>query len=226
MEKNDYKGDCPMANFLEICKQVRDTAESMLRFGLTSGTSGNVSMRIQESQQMAITPSAMTYDRINPEDIVGMDFHGNKIWGSRKPSSEWALHSLFYQMREDAGALVHTHSPYATAAAVLGEPIPMILAESVAVIGGEIAVAPYRTFGTNELAEAAVQACGSRNAVLLANHGVVAVGKDLQTALQCAITVEETAKIYLLSKAAGTPKPIPESALPAIFEAFHKYTRQ
>jgi L-fuculose-phosphate aldolase len=214
-----------MSNFHEICKQVRDAAESMLRFGLTSGTSGNVSMRIASLNQMAITPSAMTYDQIKPEDIVGMDLQGNKIKGDRKPSSEWALHSLFYQTRENVGAVIHTHSPYATAAAVLGEPIPMILAESVAIIGGEIPVAPYTTFGTRELAEAAVKACGQKNAVLLSNHGVVAVGKDLASALQCALTVEETAKIYLLSKAAGTPKQIPESALPAIFEAFHNYTK-
>lgn len=209
-----------------IRQEVRDTAERMLKLGLTSGTSGNVSVRVPGHQELAITPSGMSYDVIKAEDIVGLDMSGKQVWGTRRPSSEWALHLLFYQNREDVGAVVHTHSPYATAAGVLGMEIPMILAESVAVIGGTIPVAPYIIFGTRELAQAAVQACGKKNAVLLANHGVVALGKDLESALHTALVVEETARIYLLAKSAGEPKTLSDKDLPAIFEAFGNYHKQ
>lgn len=203
-------------------QEVVQTARHMYEAGLTTGTNGNVSVRVDAST-FAITPSATSYLSMTAEDVVGINADGERVWGHRKPSSEWALHTLFYRSRPDVGAVIHTHSPYATAAAVLGEAIPAILAEAVHILGGAVPVAPYVTFGTTQLAEAAVAACGSMNAVLLCNHGAVALGKDLPSALQCAAVLEETAKIYLLAKAAGTPKVIAAAELQAIYRAYGGY---
>ena len=157
---------------------------------LSTGTSGNISIYNAEKGLMAISPSGMDYFSTKPEDVVITDLDANIVDGSRKPSSEWALHTTFYKHKPHARAVVHTHSMYCTTFAVLGQPI-----RAVHYVIGDAGVdtipcAPYRLFGTVELAEAAMEVCGESDAVLLGNHGLVVCGKDIKSAYSLACNME------------------------------------
>lgn len=173
--------------------------------GLVTGTWGNLSVYVPEEGAVVVTPSGLGYDRLNPGDMVVVDLDGRILDGALKPSTELALHLEIYRARDDVRAVVHTHSMYAAALAVAGVELPVILEELAQVIGGTVRVAGYAMAGTHELAFAAMQALGRVNAVLLANHGVVGVGRSLDEALQACLTVEKGAKVYLLARQAGKP---------------------
>ena len=144
---------------------------------LTEGTSGNASVR-RDSVSFFISPTGMAYETLEPEDIPMVHVEG-RWFGRRRPSSEWRFHRDIYLARSDAGAIVHTHSRHATALACTGRGIPAFH-YMVAMAGGiDIRCAPYHTFGTQELSDAAVAAIEGRKACLLANHGVIALGADL-----------------------------------------------
>ena len=184
---------------------VAEYGRRMAADGLAPGTSGNISVLNRANGLFAIKPSGMEYGEIRPEDVVVMDLSGHVVDGTRKPSSEWALHTVFYQTRPEAGAVVHSHALYCTTFAVLRRPIHavhIIFAEAGA---REIPVAPYRTFGTTELAEAAAEACGDSRAVLLANHGIVCWGKDIKEAYDLQCNLEYAAHLEWNALAAGTP---------------------
>ena len=173
----------------------------MVASGLTHGTAGNVSAR--SGDRIAITPSGLAYASLRADDIVVLDPAGATVAGARAPSSERAVHLEIYRARPDVGAVVHTHSTAATAAAAIGEPIPPFLIEAAVIIGGAIPVAPFRMTGTPELGVEAARALGGGSAVLLESHGAVTVGRDLEQALGLAIALEEVAKVYLAVLAAG-----------------------
>jgi len=187
-------------------KEVLAAARKMLAKGLVTGTAGNVSRRLKSEDGralLAITPSSRDYDGLSPEDIQILDFNAEKVEGDLKPSVETALHIGIYRARKDINAIVHTHSVYACALAATGLPLPPILDEQAIYLGGEIKVAAYAPSGTKELAKNAAAALGKRNAVLLANHGAVGVGKDVATAFAAVELLEKTAQIYLSALAAG-----------------------
>ena len=195
----------------------------MSRAGLSVGTSGNLSIYVPEAGLMAITPSGLDYEATAPADIVVMDLDAHVVEGERKPSSEWALHTKFYQRHPAARAVVHTHSMYCTTLACLGKPLEAVHYAIGAAGTARIPVAPYRLFGSPELAEAAVEACGDGKAVLLANHGLVAWEGSLPKAFSLARGLEFTAELQWRAMAVGTPNILTDSQMAEALERFKTY---
>jgi len=190
-------------------KQVLEAAREMSRLELVRGTSGNVSARDPGTGLVAITPSSLPYDTLEPEDIMVVDYSGNVIEGTRRPSSETPMHTAVYRARPDVLAVMHTHSPHATAFGVAGSPLRAVTVPLA--IYGPVQVALFELPGTAKLAEECVRSLGSEGmAVLLQNHGILTVGRTLAEALEIAVYVEEGAQVALLCHAAGTLKLIPE----------------
>lgn len=182
---------------------VVEYGKKLISSGLTTGTGGNLSVFDRESGLIAISPSGMDYSETAPEDVVLLRPDGSIFAGERKPSSEAPMHRLFYAARQDRNAVVHTHSPAITALSCRRKPLPPV-SYIIAMSGrDEIPCAPYRDFGGEELGRAAVEAAEGCDAVMLANHGLVCVGKDLDSAFQLAQQLEFCADIYLRCLAAG-----------------------
>jgi len=193
--------------------EIVEAGKRMLHKGLVIGASGNISIRISGEDKIVITPSQIKYDKIGVNDIVVVDFKKNVLEGDRSPSVETGMHIGVYETRPDVGAIVHTHSVYASAIASLGKKIPPFLDDIVLMLGGEIEVAEYGMPGSKELAENAVRALGKKNAVLLANHGSLSCGKNLEGAFVNAELVERVAKIFILSSLLGKPKNLPQEVV-------------
>src|SRR6516165_4845329 len=189
------------ASFAALRTMVLSACRELTRRGLTHGKSGNVSVRCGE-RRFFVSPSGMDYETLQAEDVPLMDLDG-RWFGRRRPSSEWRFHRDILKSRHDVGAIVHTHSPRATALACTGRGIPAFH-YMVAIAGGrDIRCAPYHTFGTQELSDAALTALQDRKACLLANHGVIATGADLTSALSLAGEVENLALQYSVALALG-----------------------
>jgi L-fuculose-phosphate aldolase len=198
------------------------TARKMNALGINRGKSGNVSARIDT--EFLITPSALPYDETNPGDVVAVDFDGNAT-GPRRPSSEWRFHRDIYAARAEAAAIVHSHSPFATALACLDRDIPAFH-YMVAVAGGsDIRCAPYATFGTQALSDYAVAALDGRNACLLSHHGMIALGASLESALALAVEVETLAEMYCHALSIGDPALLGEVEMRAVVDKFAAYNR-
>jgi L-fuculose-phosphate aldolase len=194
------------------------------RRGLTHGTSGNISLR-RDAQHFFVSPTGMHYHALEPDDIPLMDLSG-RWFGRRRPSSEWRFHRDILQQRADVSAVVHTHSRCATALACNGRGIPAFH-YMVAVAGGsEIRCAPYFTFGTQALSDAALTALDGRRACLLANHGLIALGASLDAALALAGEVENLAEHYCAALAVGEPNLIDEQEMRRVLEKFRSYGQQ
>ena len=209
-----------MSHWQEARKAVLEAARKMAEKGLVAGTSGNISLRLSsggKKQLMAITPTSRHYDTLKNEDIPIIDFDGKRVDGKLPPSVETQLHIGIYKARKDVNAIIHTHSVYASAAAVAGLHIPPLLEDQVVYLGGEIKLADYAVSGSVELATNAVAALGERNAVLLANHGAVGTGRTMRDAFTACELIEKTAKVYLLTLLAGKVNQLPEEAI-----AIHK----
>ncbi|MFB6086089.1 MAG: class II aldolase/adducin family protein [Halodesulfurarchaeum sp.] len=189
-------------------KPTAELQESVVTFlpdlaELTPGRTGNLSVRADE--MVAITPSGVPYEEIEPGAIPVLSVDGDRIAGSLEPSSETPMHLGIYRSLE-VGAIVHVHSPWATTLAVLGEELPPVH-YMLAAAGGAVPLAPYAPFGTTELAENAVSAMeeAGTTACLLANHGLIAGGSDVADALETAIAVESTARVYVQASSVGDP---------------------
>ena len=198
-----------MNDVTQLRQAVVEAGRQMFERGLVAGTWGNISIRSDSGDQIAVTPSGRPYTELQPADIVLVSPDGHLLAGQR-PSSELPLHLAIYAARPDVFAVVHTHSIYATACAVAGKAIPPSLEEMVQVVGGEVAVAQYALPGTPELAQNAVLALGDRTAVLLANHGAVACGPSLAEALLVAELVEKAAQIYAIAGQLGGARSLSE----------------
>ena len=195
----------------------------MNALGINHGKSGNVSLRVPGG--FLITPTGMAYEALKPSDIVAISIDG-RVRGPRAPSSEWPMHLHILRGRPDAAAVVHTHSPSATALACLRRDIPRFH-YMVAAAGGEsIRCAPYALYGSEALARHALAALEERKACLLANHGVVALGPDLDAALALALEVERLAEQYLLALQAGEPVLLSEAEMAEAVAKFSDYGRQ
>lgn len=196
----------------------------LTRLGLTYGTSGNVSVRC-DARRFFVSPSGMDYEVLQVDDVPLMDLDG-RWFGHRRPSSEWRFHRDIYQSRHDVGAIVHTHSAQATALACTGRGIPAFH-YMVAVAGGrDIRCAPYYAFGTQELSEAALAALKDRKACLLANHGVIATGADLATAILLAGEVENLAQQYCAALSLGKVSILDDAEMCRVVEKFRTYGQQ
>ncbi len=202
--------------------EIAACGRELLARGLLSQTAGNLSVRV--GGQFCITPSAMEYDRIIPADVAVIGLDGRQLGGARRPSSETPLHRAIYASRPDAGAIVHAHSPYATTLAILGEPIPAVHYMIAATGSTRVEVAGYATYGTAELARAVADAFPApARAVLLANHGMVAVGATLGEAASVAQTVETLAGLYYRALAVGTPRVLTDEQMADVLRAFAGY---
>jgi L-fuculose-phosphate aldolase len=193
----------------------------LTRRGLTHGTSGNVSVRCDE-RRFFVSPSGMDYEVLQADDVPLMDLDG-RWYGKRRPSSEWRFHRDIFKSRQDVGAIVHTHSPHATALACTGRGIPAFH-YMVAVAGGrDIRCAPYHAFGTQELSDAALTALKDRKACLLANHGVIATGADLATAMSLAGEVENLALQYNAALSLGEVRILDAAEMCRVVVKFRTY---
>lgn len=200
----------------ELRQSVIDTALKAQKEKLIPLTMGNFSARDRETGYMCITPSGMEYDKLTPADVVVMDVEGKVIEGERKPSIETPLHCAVYRRRSDVLGVSHTHSVFATAWAACNENIPVVVAELAALIGGPVECAVYKPMGSLELAETAAIRLKDRHAILLANHGVLAVGQDIETAFANSVVVEEGAKIAFYARQIGVMRLIPEEECKAL----------
>ncbi len=202
---------------------IVEYGRKMSSSGLSVGTSGNLSICDRATGYMAISPSGIDYFETRPEDVVIMDLDSHIIDGVRKPSSEWALHSEFYRRKPDIGAVVHTHSLYCTAFAVLGRGLRAVHYAMAGAGVAEIPCIPYYLFGSEELAKAAAEGCGEGMAVLLGNHGLVACGADIASAFSLAENCEYVAKLQQLSESIGNPNLLTDEEMARAIERFKSY---
>jgi L-fuculose-phosphate aldolase len=193
-------------NHRGLREEVARVAKQLIDSGLVTGTSGNVSASTPEGDVL-MTPSGIDYGELEPDDVVLVGVAGEVLEGSLQPSTETPMHTGIYRARPEVGAVVHTHSVFATTLACLGWTIPPVhymlttLSED-----GEIPLAPYTTYGTEQLADYAAEALGeSRNACLLQNHGTITVGGSPEEAFSRTVVLEEMAEIYYRTRVAGGP---------------------
>ena len=207
----------------ELRQAVIAACRALAQRGLSYGTSGNVSVR-RDERRFFVSPTGMPYDDLELDDISLMDIDG-RWFGRRRPSSEWRFHRDVFTSRNDVAAIVHTHSPKATSLACTGRGIPAFH-YMVAVAGGaDIRCAPYFTFGTQELSDAAVAALEGRRACLLANHGVIAVGANLPAAVALAGEIENLAAQYCAALAIGEVRILDDMEMRRVVEKFRTYGR-
>ncbi|AFH42538.1 class II aldolase/adducin family protein [Fervidicoccus fontis] len=206
----------------DLKKKVVEVMKFMEQHELNYGRSGNVSIRIQDTGHILITPTGVKKSALAEDDIAVVDLSGKTIEGKRKPSVEMPLHLAIYKNYDYINAVIHAHGIYSTALAVAREPLPPLVEEMVSLTGGDVKVAEYAPSGTDELAENAVKALHERKAVLLANHGIVACGETIDEALEILVLVERISKVYILSKVAGVPKVLPFESLEKQVQDFRK----
>jgi len=199
------------------------TARRMNASGLNQGTSGNLSQRVEDG--FLVTPTGMDYEAMVPEDLVLMRFDGSHE-GRRKPSSEWRFHRDILAARPEVGAVLHAHSMFCTTLACLRRGIPSFH-YMVAMAGGvDVRCAPYATFGTEELSRHAVAALEGRKACLLANHGMLALGRDLAGVFKLAVEVETLAAMYWRALQVGEPVLLDAAEMAVVLEKFKTYGQQ
>ncbi|QNI56446.1 L-fuculose phosphate aldolase [Synechococcus sp. BIOS-E4-1] len=203
----------------ELSHQLVTVARRMNGTGLNQGTSGNLSVRIEEG--LLVTPSSLPYEQMEVDDLVALDLSGHPLKEKqRRPSSEWRLHADVLSCRPEAMAVLHCHPVHATALACHDRGIPAFH-YMVAVAGGdEIQCAPYATFGTKELSDNVVNALAQRSACLLARHGMVTLGNDLESALRVAVEVETLARMYLQALQLGEPPVLSDEQMQAVHAQF------
>ena len=201
-------------------EQMLAAALQLDAVGLNRGSTGNLSVRVGD--QWLVTPSGIAAQDLSPQSMVHMDFNGEPT-GSGKPSSEWRFHRDILVSRTDVGAIVHTHSRFATAFACLHREIPAFH-YMVAIAGGDnIRCAPYALFGTQDLSDHAIEALRDRKACLLGNHGLIALGADLKKAVAVAIEVESLCEQYWTALQLGEPTILDALQMQAVHEKFKTY---
>lgn len=201
---------------------VVEYGKKLLSAGLTTGTGGNLSIFNRETGLMAISASGLNYLDATPEDVVLMDLEGNTVDSVRKPSSEHGFHSILYKTRRDVNAVVHTHSVYATTVACMNMELPAVH-YLVGFAGRKVPLAPYATFGSPELATNVAETIENYNAVLLANHGLITVGRGIGNAFDAAEELELVARIYIQALSAGKPVIVPDHEMEKVIDKFSTY---
>lgn len=202
-------------------KNLCEQAQNLVKLGLNKGTSGNCSIRLSKDYFL-ITPSGMAVDEIAPESIVMLKMDGEVVGGGI-PSSEWRFHRDIYLARSEINAIVHVHSPFATAFSCLGSDLPAFH-YMIAVAGGDtVRCAPYELFGTQELSDVAIAALLERKACFLANHGMITIGENLDKALAIAVEVEFLCEQYIYASQLGKPNILSQTQMRDVLEKFKGY---
>lgn len=207
-------------NETELRQALVDHARRMNEAGINQGKTGNLSVRLADG--FLVTPSAIAYDVMQPEDVVRMRWDGTYD-GKRRPSTEWRLHRDIYVGRSDAKAIVHAHAMFATTLSCLDKEIPAFHYMVAAAGGSTIPCAPYATFGTQELSDRTVVALEGRKACLMSHHGMVAFSDALPAALALAVEVETLAAMYWRALQVGHPSVLPEEEMARVLAKFASY---
>jgi L-ribulose-5-phosphate 4-epimerase len=202
-----------------IKTKIIDKCRLLERLGYFIGTWGNISVRVPEG--LIVTPSRVPYDLLETADFVTVSVDGAVLAGTRLPSSETEIHRALMNKKKDVSAIIHSHSPYATAVSCLHESIPPFVEDLVQIIGGRVNCAPYVPAGQHKrIAEAVAGAIGEENAVLLANHGVICCGRTLDEALVACQILEKAAMMMLAAGGLGKVVPIPDEFVRSERERF------
>lgn len=196
----------------DVKEAVLAVAKEMITCGLVEGTAGNVSARLPDGN-VVLTPSSIDYQTMTLDDLVVTDIDGNVLEGDRIPTSEKSLHLACLKKHQDIGAVMHCHAMFATMFAIVRQPIPCVIEEFDVYVGGDVPVAEYKMTGSDELAEEVSRWVEDKGAVLMANHGLLCVGKNPVDVLKVARLVERTAKIIWGARLLGEPVPLPGTTL-------------
>jgi L-fuculose-phosphate aldolase len=202
-----------------IRSQIVAACRRMNAIGINQGTSGNLSLRIRDG--FLITPTSLSYERMEPADIVEMSFDG-EYDGHHLPSSEWRFHRDILRSRRDVNAVLHCHSIYATSLACHHVTIPSFHYMTAVAGGTTIRCADYATFGTQQLSDNALKALEGRLACLLAQHGQISLGRDLEHVVWLAIEVETLARIYVHALSLGKPPILPDEEMARVMEQMRR----
>jgi L-ribulose-5-phosphate 4-epimerase len=187
---------------------------------LTTWTSGNISARDPETGLVVIKPSGILYPDLTPEVMVVVDLDGHIHEGNLKPSSDTLTHLYIYRVREDINGVVHTHSPYATAFAAVGKPIPVVLTAMCDEFGGPIPVGGFAPIGDEAIGKEVIRAIGKSKAILMKNHGVFSIGESVNEAVKAAVMVEDIAKTVYFALQLGEPVTIPDSVVAQLHKRY------
>jgi L-ribulose-5-phosphate 4-epimerase len=205
----------------ELRESLVKFARQMITTGLVRGTSGNISTRQPGADEALVTPSGVDYDSMRPEDIVLVDLTGRPRFQGMKPSVDTPFHVAIYRARPDVGAVVHTHSPYAAAFSALRREIPPLITESAGYVGGAVRVMEYVPPAQSDTGDTVATGLGSDRAVLLPNHGVIAVGENLKKAFGAAMAVEESAHVAFIAMQLGEPELVSELEVARMNDFIH-----
>jgi L-ribulose-5-phosphate 4-epimerase len=206
----------------EVRRQVAALHGELVRYNLVAWTAGNVSGRIPGTDRFVIKPSGIDYDDLSADAMIVCDLDGKVLEGELSPSSDTAAHAYVYREMPEVGGVVHTHSPYATAWAARGEPIPCVLTAMGDEFGGDIPVGPFALIGNDDIGRGIVATLrGSRSpAVLMRNHGVFSIGRDARAAVKAAVMCEDVARTVHLTRQLGEPIPIAPADVDRLYERY------
>src|SRR5712664_3352944 len=214
----------------ELREQLVRFARQMITTGLVRGTSGNISTREPGAEQALVTPSGVDYETMTPDAAVLVDLSGSPLpvrgegqgeVPGFKPSVDTPIHVAIYRARPDVGAVVHTHSPYAAAFSTLGREIPPLITELAGYLGGAVRVMHYVPPAQTDTGDEVAKGLGADRAVLLPNHGVVAVGENLKKAFGAAMAVEESAHVAFIALQLGEPRLVPDAEAARMNDFIH-----
>jgi len=206
----------------QVRREVAALHSELVRYQLVVWTAGNISARVPGTDLMVIKPSGVPYDDLSEQSMVVTNLQGEVVQGDYAPSSDTAAHAYIYRHLPSIGAVVHTHSPYATAWAACREPIPCVLTMMGDEFGGEIPVGPFALIGDDSIGRGVVQTLATSRspAVLMANHGVFTVGSSAREAVKAAVMCEEVARTVALARQVGTPVPLDAETAGRLFERY------
>lgn len=205
----------------EIREKIVEAGHRLVKEGLVARSWGNISVRIDE-KNMLITPSGRTYESLKPEEIVLMNYHTLKYEGKIKPSSEYHLHAEVYKQRKEINAVIHTHQMNATTVAAARREVPPIIDDMIQIIGPTVRVSKYTPAGTQKFAKHAVKALRGRQAVLLANHGAVCIGRNPEEAFAVCEVLEKACKAFIEAEFLGGAKAISKFSAAIMHQVYLK----
>jgi L-ribulose-5-phosphate 4-epimerase len=213
-------GDKPAVD--AVRREVSALHAELVRYNLVAWTAGNVSGRVPGGDLFVIKPSGVDYDEIAPDNMILCRLDGSVVEGDLSPSSDTAAHAYVYREMPQVGGVVHTHSPYATAWAARGEPIPCVLTAMADEFGGDIPVGPFALIGNDDIGRGIVATLrGSRSpAVLMQNHGVFTIGRNARAAVKAAVMCEDVARTVHLTRQLGDPIPMKQDDIDRLYDRY------
>jgi L-ribulose-5-phosphate 4-epimerase len=205
-----------------VRREVSALHAELVRYNLVAWTAGNVSGRVPGTDLFVIKPSGVDYDEIAPDTMILCRLDGSVVEGDLSPSSDTAAHAYVYREMDEVGGVVHTHSPYATAWAARGEPVPCVLTAMADEFGGDIPVGPFALIGNDDIGRGIVATLrGSRSpAVLMRSHGVFTIGRDARAAVKAAVMCEDVARTVHLTRQLGPPLPIAQADIDRLHDRY------